>query len=277
MSNVFYITCPGISYMDITEDEWKFLEDKNTLTFTRVPYGSRKFKYYMSIEREALDKSVLTYMAELGYLDTKLLLSIPESIILAKQLGFEYVKQIIKENFYFLPSRRPWFTDEDLPPHKFKECRAKSFREPIFRYRGQLTATVNCALLLGATEIRLIAADFTSCDSFYNHPEYLNKLCKSQKVIDGYMEYIKGDYVKNRMQEKRDSCQGFDESKTHTTDMQYIEKEKWGERKLRGITDVLQWMDKELKEEGLEGIYVTNKNSMLFKKNKLGYKSIMEN
>ncbi len=276
MNNLYYIIAAGPSYMDVTEDEWQFLEDKNTLTFARIPYGSREFKYYMSIERDYLDRSVLSYMAELGYLNTKLLLSLPQSIDLAKQLGFKYIKRIIKENFYFLPSRRPWFVDEESPPHKFKECRAKSFREPIFRYRGQLSATVNCALLLGATEIRLIGVDLNNQKKFYDYPEILSKVCKSQKVIDEYNTYNNSDYVKGLMQKKMETYKGFDESIMHTTNMPYVELEKWGERKLRGIADILQWMNQELKEEGLNGIYITNKNSLLFKESKLQYKSIME-
>ena len=86
--STFYIIAAGPSYMDITEEEWKFLEDKHTIMFARVPYGSRKPEYYFSIERYHLDKEVLEYMAKLGYLDSKLLLYIPESIQLAKKLGF---------------------------------------------------------------------------------------------------------------------------------------------------------------------------------------------
>ena len=54
------------------------------------------------------------------------------------------------------------------------------------------------------------------------------------------------------------------------------EKNKWGNRQLRGMADVLQWIDEEIREEGLNGIYTTSKNSLLYKENKLEYKGITE-
>lgn len=259
--------------MDITEEEWKYLEDKHTLTFARVPYGSRKFEYYMSIERDYLDKSVLEYMAKLGYLDTKLLLSIPQSIKLARKLGFKHIRKIFKQTFYFLPSRKPWFIDEPNPPHTFKECRAHTFHQPIFRYRGQLIAAINCSLILGATEIRLIGVDLNNQKNFYQYEDILRKVCKDESTIDYYLNFDK-EAFKLDILEKTKKYPEFDINTMHTTDIPIYEEEKWGKRKLRGVSDVIEWIDKSMKEEGLEGIYITNKNSVLYKNNKLRYKPI---
>lgn len=272
---LFYVIAAGPSYMDVTEDEWDYLKDKHTLTFTRVPYGSRKFEYYMSIEREALDKSVLTYMTKLGYLDTKLLLSIPESLQLAKELGFRHIQPVVKQNFYFLPSRRPWFVDEEYPPHKFKECRAKVFRQPLFRYRGQLSAAINCALILGATEIRLIGVDLYNQMNFYQYEEILRKLCKDEKTINEYIEHDKKTFERD-LSIKKEKYPEYNKDTTHTTNMPYYEEDRWGKRPLRGVVDVIQWMDKELREEGMEGIYITNKKSLLYTQDKIQYRGITD-
>jgi hypothetical protein len=272
--SLFYVIAAGPSYMDITEEEWEFLSDKHTLTFTRVPYGSRKFEYYMSIERDYIDKSVLIYMVKLGYLDTKLLLSIPESIKLARELGFKSIRKILKQTFYFMPSRRPWFINESSPPHSFLESRAKNFHQPIFRFRGQLSAAINSALILGATEIRLIGVDLNNQLNFYQYDDILRKVCKDKETIDYYLQYNKEAY-KQDLNDKEKQFEDFNPDTMHTTNVPLIDS-TWN-KPLRGIGDILKWMDKELRNEGLEGIYITNKNSLLYKENKLKYKSIMEN
>jgi len=271
--SIFYIFGAGPSYMDVTEEEWKYLEDEHTLTFSRIPYGSRKFEYYMSIERDYVDKSVLTYMAKLGYLDTKLLLYIPQSIKLAKELKFKSIRQIFKQTFYFMPSRKPWFIDESEPPHSFYESRAKNFHQPLFRFRGQLSASINCALILGATEIRLVGIDLNNQLNFYQYPEILKKVCKDQEVVNYYLEYDK-EAFKNDIRDKTSQHKDFDINTMHTTNAPLIDL-TWN-RPLQGIANVLQWMDKNLREEGMNGIFVTNKSSLLYNDNKLLYKGIMD-
>jgi hypothetical protein len=271
--SIFYIIGAGPSYMDVTEDEWKYLEDKHTLTFARIPYGSRKFEYYMSIERDYIDKSVLTYMAKLGYLDTKLLLSIPNSIKLAKELGFKNIRKIFKQTFYFMPSRRPWTIYESEPPHSFYESRAKTFHQPLFRFRGQLSAAINSALVLGATEIRLIGVDLNNQLNFYQIEEYLRKVCKDEETINYYLKFNEEAY-KSDLNDKKKQYSNFNPDTMHTTDIPLLDL-TWNQP-LRGISDILQWMDKELIKEGFEGIYITNKNSLLYRENKLQYRSINE-
>jgi len=271
--SIFYIFGAGPSYMDVTEEEWKYLEDEHTLTFSRIPYGSRKFEYYMSIERDYVDKSVLTYMAKLGYLDTKLLLYIPQSIKLAKELKFKSIRQIFKQTFYFMPSRKPWFIDELEPPHSFYECRAKNFHQPLFRFRGQLSAAINCALILGATEIRLIGIDLNDAKNFYQYPDILKKVCKDEEVIDYYLEYDK-EAFKSDLSEKTKQYPDFNPNTMHTTNAPLIDL-VWN-KPLRGIADTIQWIDKEMKKEDMEGIYITNKNSLLYNSGRLSYKGIMD-
>lgn len=277
-NNIYYIIAGGPSYLDVTEEEWKYLGDKHTLTFARIPYGSRKFEYYFSIERHHLDKAVLDYISKLGYLDTKLLLSIPESIEYAKQLGFKHITPVYKQNFYFLPSRKPWFVDEPEPPHPFRISRAKTFRQPIFRFRGQLIATINACIILGATEIRLIAVDLNDQYNWYdrdNH-KYFKLLCKDEDTIKEYLEYQQSDYVKKRVGSKTNLNPDYNPNKMHTTEMPMYEDWKYGHRAIRGVSDVLQWMDSELREEGMGGIFITNKTSRLYKDNKLRYKDISD-
>lgn len=272
--SIFYIIAAGPSYMDVTEEEWKFLEDKHTITFARVPYGSRKTEYYMSVERDYIDKSVLTYMSKIGHTYTKLLLSIPQSINLARDLGFQSIRKIIKKTFFFMPTRSPWFVDQPEAPHKFIECRAKNFHQPLFRFRGQLTATINCALILGATEIRLIGVDLNDQKNFYQYEDILRNLCKDEETIEHYLNLDKESFESD-MKIKAIKYPEFDMNSMHTTNIPYYEEQRWGKRGLRGIADVIQWMDKEMKEEGMDGIFTTNKDSLLFKENKLQYREIM--
>lgn len=273
-NKLFYIIASGPSYMDITEEEWKYLENKHTITFTRVPYGGRRTEYYLSIEGFYVDKEVLEYMAKLGYLDTNLLLYIPESLKLAKELGFKKIRQIVKGNFYFMPSMKPWFTNESNPPHTFLETRAKSFRQPLFRFRGQLTAVINACIILGASEIRLISVDLNSQKSFYQYPELLNKVCEDKGVIERYIDYNnkRHDIEMNDVVKEYSK---FDLNTMHSTNTPLYES-KWEGKSIRGIADVLEWINKEMKSEGMDGLYICNKESLLYKQNKLEYRGILD-
>ena len=272
--NLFFIIAAGPSFIDITNEEWEFLKDKHTISFTRVPYGSKKTEYWFSIEREYIDESVLKYMAKLGWFDVRLLLYLPNSIKLAKSLGFKNIRKINKGTFYFMPSRRPWFVDEKNPPHSMEECMANTFHEQIYRFRGQLIAVINACLILGATEIRLIGVDLNEQKNFYDM-EYLKECCKDKDTIKDYQEHHRLSHIQS-INEIKINHKDFDEKYSHTTNIPLKEPTRWGERELRGVSDIIQWIDKEMKSNGMEGIYVTNKSSLLYKENKIGYKSIMD-
>ena len=272
--SLFYIIAAGESFIDVTEDEWNYLCNKHTISFTRVPYGSRKTEYWFSIEREYIDEAVLRYMVKLGNTDTKLLLYLPESIQLARKMGFKSIRKIRKETFYFMPSRRPWFIDEPNPPHKFSECRAYNFHQPIFRFRGQLIAVVNACLILGATEIRLIGVDLNNQANFYD-TDYLEKCCKDKETIQKYKEHVKLRH-QSAVETVINNTDNYNPETCHSTNIPLYEKDRWGNRQLRGVADILQWINSEMIEEGMEGIFTTSKNSLLYIQQKLRYKTIME-
>jgi hypothetical protein len=275
--SLFYIIGAGPSYLDVTEEEWKYLEDKHTISFARVPYGSRKTEYYLSIEHSLVASSILPYMAKLGWFDINLLLYNQDDLQLAKQLGFKHIRQISKGNFYFLPSRKPWFEDEAEPPNTFQETMAKNFHLPLFRFRGQLSAVINSVLILGATEIRLIGIDMNDQWNFYDRDNFthLNKLCKDKETVDKYLEYKSSKAVLERESGKVKFNINYNPSSMHTCSMPMYEKDKYGDKSFRGIIDIIQWIDKEMKKEQMEGIYTTSKNSLLYIKNKLEYRGII--
>lgn len=280
MKNIFYIMGTGPSINDITDEEWRYLEDKHTISFAGFPYSDKKTEYYFSIEREHIDKRMLDIMARNGFLDTKLLLYIFPSIEHARKLNFIDIKKVYKQNSYFLPSRKPWFTDEEEPPHKFIESRAKNFRQIIFRFRGQLSAVINASLILGATEIKLCGIDL-NCQKNFFETEYQEgtnpRWVKSEYIKEIYKTLNEGS--KERLSRKKQQVEMFkdyDEKNIHTTELLYVDSKKFGDRKLRPISEVIQWMDKELRDEGMEGIFITNKKSKLYTDNKLEYREIMD-
>lgn len=272
----FYILGGGPSFLDVTEDEWDFLKDKNTIQFARVPYGSRKTKYYLSIERVEADKAMIKYMDYLKWHDINLLLLNIESIKYAKGLGFKNVKKIHKGNFYFMPSRSPWFVDEKEPPHSYYETRAKHLRQPLFRFRGQLSAVINASVILGATDIRLIGVDMNDQWNFYENYDTLRKVCKSKESINEFISYMDEKKQKDRLASKTDLNPEYDPKVMHTTNMIMYEKWKYGDKGIRGMGDVLEWTNKELIDEGMKGISVCSKKSLLYKEGKLPYKGIID-
>jgi hypothetical protein len=206
-------------------------------------------------------------------MDTKLLLFYNTDIERAKELSFKYIIPIIKLSSLFLPSRKGWFIDELEPPHKFKECRANTFKQPLFRFRGSLSAAINSCLILGAKEIRLVGIDLdTQMDFYMQNPD---KWIPNNEVKKVFKEAILPKRLKSisNIIKTRD---GFNPNEIHSTNYLYIDEKKYGSRALRPISDTIQWMDKEIREEGLSGIYITNKKSLLYKENKLTYKGIMD-
>jgi len=294
--NVFYIIAAGPSYLNVTEEEWKYLEGKNTITFALVPLSGRKTKYYFSIERFSIDENMLLYLKDLGHLDTKLLLYIPESQRLARDLGFKHIQRIQKKNFYFMPYKKPWFVDEPEPPCSFYETRATNFRQPLFRYRGQLTAVVNACILLGATEIRLIGVDLNTQWAFYDNVDFVKSKCNNkdtikrfEKFFDWYtnfdvprwakyspsIEEITMDEAGYETPVSGMRVENYEPDKQHSTNMVLYESKHDGKGQ-RGISDILEWMNKEMIKEGMKGIYVTDKNSLLYKEEKLEFKGITD-
>lgn len=274
MKNIYYIIAPGLSFKDVTDEEWEFLKDKNTMTFSRVPLGGKKTKYFFSIERHSVDRDMIDYIYELGHTDTKMLLSIQESIRYAKEKGF-IVRKIVKGNFYYMPSRRPWFVGEDNPPNTLQETLAKNFHQPLFRFRGQLTAILNASIILGAEEIRLIGCDFTSQKAFYDDLEYMKTVCKSEDAFNRLKKFndqLNNELIPNVYKHNKD----YNPKVQHSSDMVRYDKNKYGDKGVRGIRDVVQWLDKSWREDGASGIYVTNKISTLYKENGMEYKGIMD-
>ena len=89
----------GPSINDITDEEWEYLKDKDTIGFAAFPFSGKKTKYYFSYERRKLDKIWLSYMALHGHLDTILLLGIGDSIKHASMSNINVVSK--KEKHFF--------------------------------------------------------------------------------------------------------------------------------------------------------------------------------
>jgi len=266
-SNIFYILAPGKSINNITEEEWKFLEDKNTISFSNFVFTNKKSKYHFSYENPITDRIHLEQMKKNGFLDTHLLLGIRQSIRYAKELGFRNITKIIKGPS--MPFKGPWKLSEPSPILKFKECRNYSFNEPMFRYRGSLSSVIVTSLILGANEIRLVGVDLNS--QYYFFHNNLERWCRDKDdeerinfIINNQERLIKKRLNDNTM------VSNFNPLISNDTNEVY----NWNGIKIRGMGDLILWIDKELREEGFNGIYITNKNSKLF--NELDYKEIMD-
>lgn len=271
MNRVLYIIGSGPSINDITEKEWKYIENNKNIGIGLSVFTHKRFKFYLAYEGEETNKIILDTLKSDGYINTLPLIAVrrQKSIIYALKLGFKVIP-IIARCAYFMPSRKPWFLDEEKPPHPFKECRAHNFDQPLFRFRGSLSAAINSALILGANEIRLVGIDLNSQEDFW---EDINRWSKNEKEKDILKKELE---IKKQALEARYSnrMKGIDSNKIHTTAVPYLLKE-FNYRPLRGMPDVLQWMDKQIREEGMEGIFITSKKSLLYKQNKLEYKDII--
>jgi hypothetical protein len=281
MNDTIYIMATGPSINNITEEEWEFLSKQHTIGFSGFPYSGKRTQFYYSHEKYFIDKEMIDIMAYNKYLDTTLLFYIGPSIVYAYNLGFKNIIKTQKGNANFLPGK-PWFTDEEAPPVKFKNIRAKTFRQPLFRVRGQLSAVINSSLILGANEIRLVGVDLTCQKNFFSleyqgdaNPKWINNYFTKEiycRLNEISKSITKSEGTKTLSPE---FWKVYDPKINHSTNISFP-REEYNGKSIRGIGDVLQWMDRELREEGLNGIYTTNKDSLLFKENVLQYKGIMD-
>jgi len=273
-SDIFYIIAPGPTLNDLTEEEWKFLEHQNTISISCTPFTGKYFKYYMTYESTKSTNRFLEMMAEDRYFNTTLLLGIDKNIRYALELGFKNIYGISKGRGRSFNGKL-WFDGEDKPPEKLKNCIAQKLSEPLFRYRGSLAATINVALILGAKEIRLIGVELNNMKHFYEGTEerWTKDPKRIEEIRDYHKDYLETIEVKKRRQVER--MKDFDPNIMHTTAMKYPSK-LWGNKNLIGMPKVVEWMDKELREMGHRGIYITNKKSILYKDNLIEYKKVME-
>lgn len=264
---IFYILAPGKSINNVTEEEWEFLQDKNTISFSNFVFANKRTKYHFSYEKLNTDMVHLQQMKKNGFLDTHLLLGIPETINYAKKLGFSKITKIRKGSA--MPFGGPWKLNETNPKRKFKDCRNYSFNQPMFRYRGSLSSVITSALILRAKEIRLVGVDLNSQYYFFDGNE--EKWANDDNDMER-MKYIL-DFQKTLIQRRLDGntmVNNYKPEETNDTNELY----NFHGNPIRGMGDLVIWMDKELREEGMNGIYTTSKDSYFY--NKLKYKGIMD-
>ena len=269
--NIAYIMATGPSINKITDEEWKFLETQQTLGISKFPITGKKTTAFYSHEGFKWQKGPLDLMAMNGYLDTVLLLDNKESIRYALKLGFKKIYRTVKQSALFLPSAKGWFMDEPEPPHRFSVCKAKNLNEPIFRFRGTLPAAINVVLILGATEIRLVGVDLDTYWAFWD----VDDRWLTNDVAREIRDEVRENQIQSMEQFKK--MTGMDNNNFHKTAVPYTRKDGWvAGRMIRPVQDVVQWIDKEIRKEGMQGIFVTNKESLLNKEKKIEYKGIMD-
>jgi len=267
---IFYIMAPGKSINDISDDEWKYLEDKNTISFSQFPFANKKTMYHFSYEDHWSDTRHLNHIKRNGFMDTHMLLGLHDTINYAKELGFKNISPIIKGPGMGF-NGKPWSESDKEPPCKFSECRAYRFRHPLFRFRGSLTAVINAALILKANEIRLVGVDLDS--QYYFFDEQRDRWIKedNDKLVFDEILANQTHSIEKRKRVPTTNGISYNPEIENDTNIPYLLSNNII---LRGVLDTIIWMDKELRDEGLDGIYTTNKKSNLY--GKLQYKEIMD-
>jgi len=253
MKKIVYILGSGPSLNDISEKEWKYLEDKETIGFAHIPYKNRKTKYHLATEDFPTDKDALRKIASNGYMDTLIFSHKPETCNIARQLGFNttmiYPRKGLR-NF----GGKPWIHNTDVPG-KLLDNFGKTIDEPLFTYRGQLSMMLNFAYTLKPSEIRLIGVDLNNDEHFYDDLEE----CKKLKTFH------------DNMQKDRPSLIGWNTNKSHAT--AWPSTGPYGT--LVSILEIIKQLKIELNEIDI-GIFVCSKKSLLYKDGILKYKGITD-
>ena len=110
--------------------------------------------------------------------------------------------------------------------------------------------------------------------AFYDNIEYIKSVCDNKESIERFEKFFY-DYTHGGIERSYEHIEHLDPDKIHTVDMVTTEPDRFGDRGIRGMSDIIQWMDREMVKEGMEGIFITNKKSKLYKENMLRYREIM--
>lgn len=238
--SLFYIFATGPSINDITDDEWGYIKDKETLGISHFPLKGVKTKYYYSHEYVRDGAIVLDKMKKDGYTDTRLFLFEPKTVDYAKKIGFQHITRIRKGQARVPPMHEP-----------YEHFMAKSIDQPIFRPRGTLAAAINVALILGASEIRLCGVDLNNQEHFYDEMNDYKKFSEEHKKIEDA---------------KHKNLSGWDRERIHSTAC---------DREGGTALDVIAWINDYMKRSGRR-LYCCNHSSMLVTENVLDFKGIMD-
>jgi len=251
-----YIMATGPSINDITDDEWDYLKDKETIGFSFFPFKDKKTKYHLAAESIKFDKFCLDRMKENGFTDTIIYTHKRDTRLYSKKLGFTVNKfDVIKA----IPSLddNVWVSGNEKPIRLLKNY-AKTLSEPLVHYKCQLTTAINLAYTMKPTEIRLCGVELNSNKYFYD--DY-----KELETLISYHEKVNREVLKKH--------KDWDINKHHPTAHPFFNS--WHDAKLATIVEYLRELNKEMKEEGIN-MCVCTKNSLLYTDAEIEYKGIMD-
>lgn len=253
MKKVVYILGCGPSINNITDEEWKYLENKETISFSNFPYKKIRSKYHIATENFYDDKKVLRMISKNKFMDTIIYTHEDETYNIAQILGFNVNKIFVRKgrnNF----NGKAWLHKTQVPG-KLLDNFGKTKNDPLFTYRGQLSTTLNFAYTLNPDEIRLIGVDLNSQSHFFDTDESLQSLVRYQQSVES----------------KKTKEKDWNKDTIHSTACP-IETPIG---LLVSITEIIKQLKNEFNEIGKE-IYVCNKNSKLYIDSILKYKGVMD-
>lgn len=263
-----YVIGTGPSINNITDREWEYLKDKETISFGGFPFSGIETKYYQVWEAQWFDPLMIRIISDNNFNTTLILdMNKGDDLNLAKELGFEIIPT--RKNRALFPNGG-WFKDEEKPICSLKNVFTTKFSDGLFRFRGSLTTVINASIILGANEIKLLGIDLNSAYDFYDDVEKWIKP-EHRKYYYSINEKKKERFLRKK-KTRPDMFNNFNSDTMHTTSIPYI----YEGRQLRGIHEFIEFVDKELRREGKGKIYITNKESLLYKENRLKYKSITD-
>jgi len=251
--NIVYIIGCGPSINKITNSEWKYLEDKETLSFATFPFKDKKTKYFMATESPFDNKLSLRRLKENNFMDTIIYTHKSETFDLADEMGFNPIMIEVrkgKHNFNGIN----WLHGNPVPGRLLDNF-GVSIDDPLFNYRGQMSTALNLAYTFNPSEIRLIGVDLNAQNHFFDGIKGLEFLTKYH----------------NWVEEKKAGKSGWSRDGVHRSASPI---NKNGEL-LVSVLEIIAQFKKELNEIS-KNIYVCSKDSKLYTDNILEYRGIDE-
>jgi len=252
MNNIIYIMACGPSINKITDNEWEYLENQETIGFSNFPFKNKPTKYHIATENFRDDKRAICRIKSNKFMNTKIYSHKPETVNLSRNLGFDsniiYVRKGLN-NF----NGKMWIHGE-APNNNLLDNFGETLNDRLFTFRGQLSTVLNFAYTLNPKEIRLCGVDLTSQSHFFDDDSSLESLTKYQKKAVGIPKRLVG----------------WNPEKIHTTACP--SKNKFGV--IVTVPEIIKQLKYELDKLDI-GLYVCSKESLLYKEDILEYRSII--
>jgi hypothetical protein len=172
MKKIIYVFGTGPSINDITEEEWEYVRNSNSIGFSWFFKKGFETDFYYTHENDHQPKGLAQTIVDSKWEKVKVILGCTDGVFINEPNQFpRLTKRVNTSNFIFSFAGHKWKLEDEVPPVPFRYWWAKKWNHYLCGFKGQLSAVINLCTLLEADEIRLCGIDLYDNTHFYPYEE----------------------------------------------------------------------------------------------------------